>query len=114
MLYADRTQETSTTTGTGTVTLAGAVTGFQSFTSAFQDQDRVAYRIDDGTNWETGIGVFTASGTTLTREYVLESSNAGALVNFPAGTKLVASDMPAKSVVDKGLAYAFVNRMVRR
>ena len=53
-LYADRVQETTTTTGTGTVTLAGAVSGYRTFTSALADGDRVRYTIALGTEWETG------------------------------------------------------------
>ncbi len=84
---ADRVKETTTTTGTGTITLAGAVTQFQSFASAFPTGAIVPYAIvgQTGTEWETGVGTF--SGTTLTRENVRASSNSGALVDFSAGTK---------------------------
>src|SRR5579864_355845 len=95
--YADRVQET-TTTSTGTVTLAGAVTGYQAFSSAFVDQQTVYYTITDGTNWEVGSGTYTLSGTTLSRDTVFASSNAGALVNFPAGTKNVWCDFPAVAI----------------
>lgn len=115
MLYADRVYETTTTTGTGTITLAGAVTGYQSFSAAFSTGDRVRYTIwDGGANWETGDGTFTTSGTTLSRDNVFESSNADALVNFPSGTKQVWCDIPAFAIADKGLAYAFARNMVRR
>ena len=97
-VLADRVQETSTTTGTGTLTLAGAVTGFQSF-SAIGNGNTTYYAISDGTNWEVGIGTYTSAGTTLSRTTVLASSNAGSLVSFPAGTKSVFCDYPAgKSV----------------
>lgn len=93
---ADRVQETTTTTGTGTVTLAGAVTGFQSF-SVIGDGNTTFYTIADqsGSNWEVGIGTYTASGTTLARTTVLSSSNSGNLVNFGAGTKNVFVTYPA-------------------
>lgn len=86
---ADRVKETTTTTGTGTVTLLGSVAQFQSFGSAFADQDSVSYAIvgQAGTEWEVGRGTYTAAGTTLSRDTVVASSNAGALVNFSAGTK---------------------------
>ena len=95
-VVADRVQETTTTTGTGTVTLAGAVTGFQSF-SAIGNGNSTFYTIADqsGSNWEVGIGTYTSSGTTLSRTTVLSSSNSGSLVNFGAGTKNVFVTYPA-------------------
>lgn len=95
-VVADRVQETTTTTGTGTVTLLGAVTGFQSF-SVVGDGNTTFYTIADqsGSNWEVGIGTYTASGTTLARTTVLSSSNSGNLVNFGAGTKNVFVTYPA-------------------
>jgi hypothetical protein len=96
--FADRVQETTITTGTGTVTLAGAATGYQSFSSAFSvngASTTLYYALSDGTNWEVGIGTFTVSGNTLSRTYVLASSNAGALVNFPGPTINVWNDLPA-------------------
>lgn len=98
--YQDRVKDTTTTTGTGTLTLAGAPpTGFRAF-SAFTDQDQVYYTIDGGAEWEVGQGVYTSSGTTLSRVRVLASSNAGALVNFSAGTKTVFATMPAERIAD--------------
>jgi hypothetical protein len=98
LVLDDRVQETTTTTGTGTVTLAGAVAGYQSF-SAIGNGNTTYYCITDGTNWETGLGTYTSSGTTLSRTTVLESSNAGSLVNFPAGTKNVFVTYPASQAV---------------
>ena len=92
---ADRVKETSTTTGTGTLTLNGATTGFQAFSTAFTTGTRVYYCISDGTDWEVGAGVYTTAGTTLSRAKVLASSNAGALVNFGAGSKEVFNTKPA-------------------
>ena len=77
----DRVRETTITTGTGTITLAGAVTGFQTFTSVLSNSDETYYCITDGTNFEVGKGTFTSSGTTLARDTVLESSNSGNKVN---------------------------------
>lgn len=85
---ADRVQETTTTVGTGTLTLAGATTGFRTFSAALDSGSPVSYVITFGADWETGIGIFTESNV-LSRETVLTSSNAGALVNFSAGTKTV-------------------------
>ena len=93
----DRVKETTTTTSTGTVTLAGAATGFQSF-AAIGDTNSTYYAIvaQTGTEWEVGIGTYTSSGTTLSRTTVLSSSNSGSLVNFSAGTKDVFVSYPAE------------------
>lgn len=92
----DRVKETTTTTGTGTVTLAGAATGFQSF-SAIGNANNTYYCIagQTGSEWEVGIGTYTSSGTTLSRDTVLASSNSGSKVNFSAGTKDVFVTYPA-------------------
>lgn len=111
-MYADRVQETTTTTGTGTVTLAGAVSGYRTFTSAFTDGERVRYVIVLGSEWEVGDGVFTASGTTLTRENVYASSNSNALVNFSAGSKAVWCDLSADAIADVGMSMCIAARMV--
>ncbi len=99
-VLADRVQETTTTTGTGTITLAGAVTGFQSF-SAIGNGNTTFYTIADqsGSNWEVGVGTYTSSGTTLSRDTVLSSSNSGSLVNFGAGTKNVFVTLPSSRTV---------------
>jgi hypothetical protein len=94
----NRVKESTATTGTGPVTLAGASDGFQSFNTAFANGDTVYYTIVGGTQWEVGIGVFTSSGTTLSRDVVLSSSNAGSLVNFSAGSKDVFCTVPAERI----------------
>jgi hypothetical protein len=98
LVVKDRVQETSTTTGTGTITLAGAVSGFQSF-SAIGDGNTTYYAIVGGTEWEVGLGTYTSSGTTLSRNTILESSNGGTAVNFSAGTKNVFVTYPAEEAV---------------
>jgi len=95
LIVKDRVQETSTTTGTGTLTLAGAVAGFQSF-SVIGNANTTYYAIVMDSSFEIGIGTYTSSGTTLSRTTVLESSNAGSLVNFSAGTKSVFCTYPAE------------------
>lgn len=99
-VIADRVQETTTSTGTGTITLAGAATGFQSF-SVICNGNTTTYTISDasGSNWEVGIGTYTSSGTTLARNIVLSSSNSGSLVNFGAGTKNVFVTLPSSRTV---------------
>jgi hypothetical protein len=97
-VLADRVKETTTTTGTGTVTLAGAVSGYQSFT-AVGNANTTYYTIAAGTEWEVGLGTYTSAGTTLSRTVVYSSSNAGSLVNFSAGTKDVWVDYPAPRAV---------------
>jgi hypothetical protein len=90
----DRVKETTTTTGTGTITLGGAASGYQAFSAIAANGEQVAYAIVGGTEWEVGIGTWNTGGT-LTRNRVLASSNAGALVNFSAGSKDVFCDYPA-------------------
>ncbi len=100
LVVKDRVKETSATTGTGTLTLAGATTGFQSF-ATIGNGNTTYYTIYDPVTgaWEVGIGTYTASGTTLSRDTVLASSNAGALVNLGAGDKSVWCDYPAGKAV---------------
>ena len=98
LVVKDRVQETSTTTGTGTFTLAGAVSGFQSF-SVIGDGNTTYYAIVGGAEFEVGLGTYTLSGTTLARTTILESSNGGTAVNFSAGTKNVFVTYPAEEAV---------------
>jgi hypothetical protein len=102
LVLADRARETTTVTGTGTATLLGAVSGYQSF-SAVGNANTTYYVIanQSATEWEVGIGTYTSSGTTLSRTTVLSSSNSGSLVNFSAGTKDVFVDYPASKAVYK-------------
>jgi len=100
-VVADRVQETTTSTGTGTITLAGAANGFQSF-AVIGDGNTTTYTIADatGSDWEVGIGTYTtSSGTQLSRDIVLSSSNSGSLVNFSAGTKNVFVTLPSSRTV---------------
>lgn len=89
-VYADRVLETTTTTGTGTYALAGAVAGFRTFIAGAGNGAVVTYAVEDGTDWEVGEGTVT-SGTpdTLSRTTILASSNSNAAVNWGAGDKRV-------------------------
>lgn len=97
LVLKDRVKETSTTAGTGTLTLDGAVSGFQSF-SAVGNGNSTYYAIVDSITgaWEVGIGTYTSSGTTLSRTTVLSSSNAGSLVTFAANSKDVFVTYPSE------------------
>ena len=108
LVVKDRVQVTSTTTGTGTFTLGSAVAGFQDF-SAIGNGNTTYYAIVLGSEWEVGLGTYTSSGTTLSRDTVLESSNGGTRVNFSAGTKNVFVTYPAEEAVyqdETNTAYA--------
>lgn len=100
LIVKDRVQELSTTVGTGTLTLGGAVLGFQSF-AAIGDGNTTYYAINDPVtgDWEVGIGTYTSSGTTLSRDTVLSSSNGGSLVSFSAGTRNVFCTYPSERAV---------------
>jgi hypothetical protein len=101
-VIADRVKETTVTTGTSTLTLAGAVTGFRSFSSGIGANNTTYYTIASatGAEWEVGLGTVGAGGTTLARTTILASSNAGSVVNLSAGTKEVFVTYPAgKSVI---------------
>jgi hypothetical protein len=101
LVLADRVRETTTTAGTGTITLGGAVVGFQTF-AAVGDGNVTYYTIaGQGTSeWEVGIGTYTSSGTTLSRDTVLSSSAGGTTkVTFSAGIKDVFVVYPSERAV---------------
>ena len=102
LVLKDRVLETCTAPGTGAVTLLGAVTGYQTFSSAIGNANTCYYTIADqnGANWEVGIGTYTSSGNTLTRTTVLSSSNGGATTNFTSGTQNVFVTYPSERSVN--------------
>ena len=101
LVLKDRVLETCSAPGTGTVSLLGAVTGYQSFSSV-GNGNTCYYAIADqsGANWEVGIGTYATAGSTLTRTTVLSSSNAGSLTNFSSGTQNVFLTYPSERSVN--------------
>jgi hypothetical protein len=99
LILKDRVKETTAVTSTGTATLLGAVTGYQSF-SVIGTGNTCYYTIASQTanEWEVGIGTYT-SPNQLSRDTVLSSSNSGSLVNFSAGTKDVFVTQPSSKAV---------------
>jgi hypothetical protein len=101
-VYADRVKETSTTTGTGTLNLAGATSGFRTFVSGIGTGNTTVYAIVHQTlaEWEVGVGTVTDAATdTLSRTTILASSNSNNAVSFSAGTKDVFCTMAAARTV---------------
>jgi len=98
LVLKDRVKETTTTTGTGTYTLAGAVSGFEAF-SEVGDGNTTFYCCTDGTDFEIGVGTYTTSGTTLARTTILQSSNSDSAVNWTAGTRTVFCTLPAEKII---------------
>ena len=94
LVVADRIKATTTTTGTGTYTIGAASTGFENF-SVIGNGNTTYYCCTDGTDFEVGIGTYTASGTTLSRDTVLESSNSGNKITL-GGTSNVFVTYPAE------------------
>lgn len=94
---ADRVKETSTTTGTGNMTLLGAASGYRAFSAIYANADTCYYCIasQTGTEWEVGIGTYLTAGPALFRAAIFASSNANALVNFTSGTKDIFTTVPA-------------------
>jgi len=99
LVISDRVKETTTTTGTGTYTLGGAVTGFETFTANLSNSDTTYYACTDNTDFEVGIGTFTASGTTLARTTILASSNSNNAVSWSSGTRTIFCTLPASKTV---------------
>jgi hypothetical protein len=101
LVLKDRVKETTSTTGTGAISLGGAVANFQAFSAVLSDTDTTYYAIIDVTNsdYEIGLGTYSSGGNTLARTTILESSNGGSAVSFGAGTKNVFIAYPAEKSV---------------
>jgi hypothetical protein len=101
LVINNRVRETTSTTGTGAVTLGGAVGGFQTFAAGIGNDNTTYYAISINTEneWEVGLGTLNSDSSTLTRTTVLESSNSDAAVDFAAGSKEVFCTLPAEKAV---------------
>jgi hypothetical protein len=100
LVLADRVRETTNTTGTGAFGLAGALVSYQPF-SVIGDGNQTYYSVASAATgeWEVGIGTYTTSTNSLSRDTVLSSSNADALVNFSFGVKDIFVTQPAERTV---------------
>ena len=101
LVINNRVRETTSTTGTGAVTLGGAVGGFQTFAAGIGNDNTTYYAISINTEneWEVGLGTLNSDSSTLTRTTVLESSNSDSAVDFAAGSKEVFCTLPAEKAV---------------
>ena len=95
LVINDRVKETTTTTGTGTVTLGGAVSGFETFAAGIGNSNTTYYCIALGSEFEVGLGTLSSDSSQLTRTTVISSSNSDSAVNFSAGSKIVFCTLPA-------------------
>jgi hypothetical protein len=101
LVINNRVREVTSTTGTGAVTLGGAVAGFQSFAAGIGNSNTTYYAISINTEseWEVGLGTLNSDSSTLTRTTVLESSNSDSAVDFAAGSKEVFCTLPSEKAV---------------
>jgi len=101
LIQADRVKETTTTTSTGSYTLAGAETGFRTFNSGVGASNTCYYVCTDGTDYEIGLGTLSDS-TTLARTTIFTSSNSNNAVSWGSGSKDIFATYPASKAVPKG------------
>jgi len=101
LVINDRVKETTTTTGTGAVSLAGAVTGFETFAAGVGNSNTTYYCIahQDQAEFEVGLGTLDGDSSDLTRTTVISSSNSDSAVNFSSGTKDVFCTIPASKLI---------------
>jgi len=110
LVINNRVRELTSTTGTGAVTLGGAVGGFQTFAAGIGNSNTTYYAIsiNSENEWEVGLGTLNGDSSTLTRTTVLESSNSDSAVDFSAGSKEVFCTLPAEKAVYLDAAGASV------
>ena len=102
LVINDRVKETSSTTGTGALTFAGATSGFETFSAGIGNSNTTYYAVvntDTPTEWEVGLGTLAGDSSTITRTTVISSSNSDSAVNFGAGTKEIFCTLPASKAV---------------
>ena len=101
LVLNNRVRETTSTTGTGAVTFAGAVDGFQTFAAGIGNDNTTYYAIslNSANEWEVGLGTLNGDSSTLTRTTVLESSNSDSAVDFAAGSKEIFCTLPSEKAV---------------
>jgi len=101
LVINNRVRELTSTTGTGAVTLGGAVGGFQTFAAGIGNDNTTYYAIsiNSESEWEVGLGTLNSDSSTLTRTTVLESSNSDSAVDFSAGSKEVFCTLPSEKAV---------------
>jgi len=105
---ADRILETTMTTGTGAITLGGAMAGYRTFSDAFVNGDTLYYTISGSSGWEVGIGTYN-TGNTLSRTTILKSSNSNSAVNFGTEQKSVFVTAPEEyfnEILGAGMAMS--------
>ena len=101
LVLNDRVKETTTTTGTGTFTLAGAVTGFETFGTGIGNSNTTYYAVTlpGSSEFEVGLGTLSSDSSTLARTTIISSSNSDSAVNFSSGTKTIFCTIPASKSV---------------
>ena len=101
LVLNDRVKETTTTTGTGTLTLGGAVTGFETFAAGIGNSNTTYYAVilPGSAEFEVGLGTLSSDSSTIARTTIISSSNSDNAVNFSAGTKNIFCTIPASKSV---------------
>lgn len=101
LIVNDRVKETTTTTGTGAITFAGAVSGFETFAAGIGNSNTTYYAIShrSANEFEVGLGTLAADSSTIARTTVISSSNSDSAVDFSAGTKDIFCTLPASKAV---------------